>query len=139
MEWHATWEDPFTTYLTQFASLIGDARTRVTFTATVKGIIAAGSLVCQRIAAQSPLLAAVKDGAQRVLRLATGESTKRSPKLDADHLTAKLREHAVAQLSSASADELWLIADGSDLRKPHARAMPHLMRVKDLDGGLVNG
>jgi hypothetical protein len=139
MEWHATWEDPFTTYLTQFDSLIGDARTRVTLTETVKGIIGAGSLVCQRIAARSPILAAVKDGAQRVLRLATGESTKRSPQLNADHLTAKLRERAVAQLREVPADELWLIADGSDLRKPHARAMPHLMRVKDLDGSLVNG
>jgi hypothetical protein len=139
MKWHTTWEDPFTTYLTQFDSLIGDARTRTTVTETVKGIIAAGSLVCQRIAAQSPILAAVNDGAQRVLRLATGESTKRSPHLDADHLAAKLRERAVAQLSSVPADELWLIADGSDLRKPHAHAMPHLMRVKDLDGRLVNG
>ncbi|MDQ5854496.1 MAG: transposase [Chloroflexota bacterium] len=139
MEWHTTWDDPFTTYLTQFDSLIGDARTRTTLTETVKGIIAAGSLVCQRIAAQSPILAAVKDGPQRVLRLATGESTKRSPHLDADHLTAKLRKRAVAQLSSVPADELWLIADGSDLRKPHAHAMPHLMRVKGLDGSLVNG
>jgi hypothetical protein len=139
MEWNATWEDPFAAYLTQFDDLIGDQRTRVTLTETVKGIIAAGSLICQRIAAQSPVLAAVKDGAQRVLRLATGESTKRSPHLDADHLTAKLREHALTHLSSVPADELWLIADGSDLRKPHAHAMPHLMRVKDLDGGLVNG
>ncbi|MDQ5852596.1 MAG: transposase [Chloroflexota bacterium] len=139
MEWRATWEDPFTTYLLQFDSLIGDARTRITFTEVVKGIIAAGSLVGQRIAAHSPLLAAVKDGAQRVLRLATGESTKRSPDFDADHLTAKLRERAVAQLGEVPADELWLIADGSDLRKPHARAMPHLMRVKALDGSLVTG
>ena len=139
MEWHVTWEDPFAGYLAQFDALIGDQRTRVTFTETVKGIIAAGSLVCQRIAAQSPIFAAVKDGAQRVLRLATGESTKRSPHLDADHLIAKLREHALDQLGSAPADELWLIADGSELRKPHARAMPYLMRVKDLDGSLVNG
>ncbi len=74
-----------------------------------------------------------------MLGLATGESTKRSPHLDADHLSAKLREHAVTQLRSAPADELWLIADGSDLRKPHARAIPHLMRTKALDGSLANG
>ena len=47
MEWQAAWEDPFTAYLAQFDSLIGDARTRTTFTDTVKGILAAGSLVCQ--------------------------------------------------------------------------------------------
>jgi hypothetical protein len=71
--------------------------------------------------------------------MVTGESTKRSPHLDAAHLTATLRTHAVAHVGSVPADELWLIADGSELRKPHARDMPHLMRVKDLDGGLVNG
>ncbi len=139
MEWQGTWEDPFTTYLTHFEGLIGDARTRTTFAETVKGIIAAGSLVCQRIAAQSPVFAAVRDGAQRILRMVTGESTKRSPTLAAEHLTAKLRTHAVAHLASSAADELWLIADGSDLRKPYAQALPHLMRVKALDGGLVNG
>ncbi len=139
MEWHATWDDPFTAYLIQFDSLLGDARTRTTLTETVKGIIAAGSLVCQRIAACSPVLAAAHNGAQRIIRMISGASTKRSPDLDAAHLTAKLRAHAVAQLGSVPADELWLIADGSDLRKPYARDMPHLMRVKDLDGSLVNG
>jgi hypothetical protein len=139
MDWQATWEDPFTTYLTHFDGLIGDARTRITFTETVKGIIAAGSLVCQRIAGHSPVLAAVQNGAQRVIRMVTGDSTARSPQLQAEHLTATLRTYAVDQLGTASTDELWLIADGSELRKPHARVMPHLMRVKDLDGSLVNG
>ncbi len=139
MEWHPTWEDPFTTYLHPFEGLLGDARTRTTFTATVKGIIGAGSLVCQRIATESPVLAAVQNGAQRVIRMVMGASTKRSPDLDATHLTAKLRTQAVAHLGSGSADEVWLIADGSELRKPYAQAMPHLMRVKALDGGLVNG
>jgi hypothetical protein len=139
MEWHATWEDPLTGYLTQFDGLIGDARTRTTFTETVKGIIAAGSLVCQRIAAHSPVLAAVQNGAQRIIRMVMGESTTRSPHLDAQHLTATLRTRAVEHLGSTAADELWLIADGSELRKPHAQAMPHLMRVKELTGGLVNG
>src|ERR671932_756025 len=72
MEWQGTWEDPFTTYLTHFDGLIGDARTRITFAETVKGIIAAGSLVCQRIAAQSPVFAAVRNGAQCILSMGTG-------------------------------------------------------------------
>jgi hypothetical protein len=139
MDWQATWDDPFTTYLQTFDSLIGDTRTRTTFSETVKGIIGAGSLICQRIAAHSPVFAAVKDGAQRILRMASGESTKRSPHLDAAHLTAKLRAHAVEHLASSPSDELWLMLDGSELRKPHARAMPYLMRVRSLEGGLVNG
>ena len=53
MAWDATWEGPLTSYLKQFAGLIGDQRTRKTFGETVKGIIGASSLICQRIAAQS--------------------------------------------------------------------------------------
>jgi hypothetical protein len=139
MEWHATWEEPFTAYLHHFDSLIGDARTRTTFTETVKGIVGAGSVVCQRIAAQSSVFAAVHNGAQRLIRLLKGESTTRSPHLDAEHLTATVRTQAVEQFGRATSDELWLIADGSDLRKPYAHALPYLMRVKALDGQLVKG
>ncbi len=91
MEWHATWEDPLTSYLSSFDSLIGDARTRATFTAVVHGISAAGSLVCQRSAVHAPLLAAVQQGAQPILRMVTGARTQRSPRLDAAPLTAHLR------------------------------------------------
>ena len=139
MEWQAQWDDPFATYLSRFDSRIGDARTRTTVHATVKGILAAGSTVCARIAAQSPVFAKVSHGAQRIIRMRKGASTKRSPHLDAEHLTAELRSQAIAQLATSTADELWLIADGSDLRKPSAQTLPHLMRVKDLDGQLVNG
>jgi hypothetical protein len=45
----------------------------------------------------------------------------------------------VAQLAESKADELWLIADPSDLRKPYASEMPDLMQVKDLNGKLVPG
>ena len=46
-------------------------------------------------------MAAAQDGGQRVSRLATGESTHRS-QLDAAHLTARLRQHGVAQLVSGT-------------------------------------
>jgi hypothetical protein len=133
-----TGQAPFAEYLVHFDSLIGDKRTSTTFGEIVRGIINAGSLVCQRIAAHSPLLSAAKDGAQRVIRLAKGESTKRS-ELDAEHLVGALCERGVAHLSESEADELWLIADPSDLRKPYATEMPDLMQVQDLDGQLVPG
>src|SRR6266568_3672030 len=41
---------------------------------------------------------------------------------------------AVEQLAQAPEDELWLIADGSDLRKPYAQEMPALMQVRALRG-----
>ncbi|MEJ2150678.1 MAG: transposase [Chloroflexota bacterium] len=129
---------PFAEYLAHFDSLIGDRRTGRTFSEIVRGMINAGSLVCQQIAAHSPVLSAAKDGAQRVIRLAKGESTKRSD-LDAEHLVDTLCQRGVEHLAGSEADELWLIADPSDLRKPYANEMPDLMQVKDLDGRLVPG
>jgi hypothetical protein len=125
-------------YVGQFEPLMGDKRTQVAFKEVVRGIISAGSLVCQRIAAHSAVLSGVKDGAQRVIRLATGESTQRS-RLDAESLTGVLRAGGIRRLSEAAGDELWLILDSSDLRKPYAREMPSLMQVRDLDGDLVPG
>jgi hypothetical protein len=138
MTWETSWDDPFTEYVREFAGLIGDRRTAVTFQEVVKGIIGAGSLVCERIAAHSQMLAGRKKGAQRVIRLAKGESTKRS-QLDAASLTEKLRRRGLAELAESETEDLWLILDGSDLRKPHAEVMPDLMQVKDLDGSLVPG
>ncbi len=117
MEWQANWEGPLQSYLQRFDGLLGDARTRRTFQASIKGIMAAGTLICQRIAACSPLLSKAKDGAQRILRLASGESTKRS-QVDAEHLTAQLREGAVEQLAQAPEDELWLMARTCANRMP---------------------
>jgi len=66
-----------------------------------------------------------------------GETTKRS-ELDPERLAAKLQSHGVERLRGEAA--LWVVFDGSDLRKPHAACMEHLQRVKRLDGdGLVNG
>lgn len=138
MTWEMSWEDPFAEYLKDFGALIGDKRTGVTFGEVVRGIISAGSLICERIAAHSPVLQVVKDGAQRVSRMATGESTKRSD-LDAASVTDRLRQRGLANLRQGAGDEVWLILDLSDLRKPYAEMMPDLMQVKDLDGGLVPG
>lgn len=139
MEWNTTWNDPLRTYLAPYHELIGDKRTSTTFEETIRGIIGAGSLICQQIASHSAVLAKGKKGAQRILRLASAESTQRS-ELDAKHITTKLREGAVEHLGQAPEEELWMVADCSDLRKPYATEMPYLMQVPDLDGkGLVPG
>jgi hypothetical protein len=139
MEWNATWNDPLTKYLAPYHELMGDKRTHNTFDEIIRGIIGAGSIICQQIAAHSPQLSQGKRGAQRVIRLASGESTKRS-EIDAEHLTAQLRTAAAEYLGQSSDEEIWLAADGSDLRKPYASELPYLMQVKDLDGkGLVPG
>ena len=138
MEWQKTWDDPLSEYLGHFEELIGDVRTGVTLREIVSAIIGAGRLVCQRIANSAAVLGAVKDGAQRVIRFATGESTKRS-EVDAEHVTEKLRERGAGHLAEAESEEVWLIVDASDLRKPYAREMESLMKVQDLDGDLVPG
>lgn len=139
MKWELAWNDPFTQYLEPFEQLVGDRRTWVTLTETVRGIIGSGSLVCQQIAAHAPLLATVQKGAQRVIRMVTGQTTKRSPDLDAAHLTQHLRTLALTHLCQTAPDELWLLADGSDLRKPYAKALPHLMKVRSLTKTFVPG
>jgi len=138
MELKSTQKRLLPAYLASFDHLIGDARTGVTFGEIVKGIIGAGSLVCQRIAASSATLSKAKEGGQRVSRMATGESTKRS-QIDAESVTAVLCERGIRHLCEAETGELWVIGDGSDLRKRYAHEMPDMMLVRDLNGDLVPG
>jgi len=81
-------------------------------------------------------MAAGKYGEKRVRRMAKGETTHRS-ELDAESVTRVLREHAAATL--ANEPEVTLILDGMELRRAGAESQEALMRVKALDGGLVNG
>jgi hypothetical protein len=129
--------DALATYLNYYQSLIGDRRTQTLFEGTIKGIIGSESLVCTQIAAQSPQLAARPNSPQRIRRLAKQESTKRST-LDAESLTGRLRQRSIENLRDE--DEIWVPVDGSDLRKPYAREMEALQRVKTLDKQrLING
>jgi hypothetical protein len=68
--------------------------------------------------------------------MANGETTQRS-ELDAESVTRVLREHAAATLSHEP--EVMLVVDGMELRREGAESQEALMRVKALDGGLVNG
>ena len=64
MEWKATWDDPLTRYLAPYHELIGDKRTHTTFDEVIKGLIGAGSLICQRIATHSAQLSQGKKGSR---------------------------------------------------------------------------
>jgi hypothetical protein len=137
MELSAAEHDLFTQYLSSFDGLVGDRRTRALLGATVRGIIGAESLRCSRIAAFSPALAAGRHGERRIRRMLHGETTKRSS-LDADVIVQRLQARGVEQLRGEPA--IWVIVDGSDLRKPQAQAMEALQRVTRLDGrGTVPG
>ena len=64
--------------------------------------------------------------------MAKGETTKRSD-LNARHIAARLQAVGVRQL--AQEDEVWAIVDPCELRKPYARRMESLMKVRALEEG----
>jgi hypothetical protein len=67
----------------------------------------------------------------------SGETTKRAA-LDPDDLVARLQARGVARLRGE--DAVWVVFDGTDLRKPYAARMEHLQQVMRLDGqGTVPG
>jgi Transposase DDE domain len=137
MELKAREVDALAEYLSYYTPLVGDKRTLRAFQGTVKGIIGAESLVCTRIAAHSPELSASANGEQRIRRMVSGETTEHST-LDAAAITQRLRERGIEQLRGE--EEIWVMVDGSDLRKPYAHEMEALMRVPALEGkGLTNG
>lgn len=129
--------DQFSAYLAHFAPLIGDARTRRLFGAVVEGIVTTGTTLCSRISAATPETA-TDPSAQRVRRFVHGLTTTRSH-LDAAHLLTALQQRTLSHLQADPPAELWLILDGSDLRKPHARSLEYLQRVPALGGGTVPG
>ncbi|MDQ2785632.1 MAG: transposase [Chloroflexota bacterium] len=61
-----------------------------------------------------------------------GETTTRSP-FNADDVIARLCTRGVEQLRGEAG--IWVILDGSDLRKPYAQVMEGLQPVKRLSGG----
>jgi hypothetical protein len=73
---------------------------------------------------------------KRVRRLVHGESVQRSD-LSEEKLTEALQNAALAQLQGQ--EEVWMVLDSTDLRKPHAEQMEALMMVRDLEGRLVPG
>lgn len=58
-------------------------------------------------------------------------TTKRS-ELDPETLLAKLQAHGVERLRGEA--HVWVVIDGSNLRKPYAQAMEYPQRVRRLDG-----
>ena len=78
------------------------------------------------------LLAADSNAEQRIRRMANQQTTKRSD-LDATHIVERLQAVAIEQLRDE--EEVWAIVDPSELRKPNARQMEDLMKVRALEEG----
>jgi hypothetical protein len=137
MDLHPRERDLLAAYVAPFTELAGDRRTGRLLGEVVGGIIGSESLVCSRIAASPPPLAASPSSAERIRRMLSGETTKRAA-LDPDELVARLQARGVERLRGE--DAIWVVCDGTDLRKPYAARMGSLQQVMRLDGqGTVPG
>ncbi|CAA9247016.1 MAG: hypothetical protein AVDCRST_MAG93-1573 [uncultured Chloroflexia bacterium] len=123
-----------TTYASNYRDLFGDQRLFDGFVGTLQGILGSQSLHLSKIANASSLLTG-QHAERRVRRLVHGDN-QRAP-LSAEALTERLTKEGVSKL--AWEDEVLLILDESDLRKPFATCMEHLDTVRSLDGELVPG
>jgi hypothetical protein len=122
--------DLLASYVAPFTEVAGDRRTERLLGGVIGGIIGGESLVCSRIAAASPQLAASPSSAERIRRMLTGETTKRAA-LDPAALVARLQARGVGRLRGEAA--IWVVFDGTDLRKPYAAHMGSLPQVMRLD------
>lgn len=123
-----------TTYARSYRDLFGDQRLFDGFVGTLQGILGSQSLHMSKIANSSSLLAG-PHAERRIRRLVHGDN-QRAP-LSAEALTDRLTQEGAKRL--AWEDEVLLILDESDLRKPFASSMEHLDTVRSLDGELVPG
>lgn len=122
------------TYASSYRDLFGDQRLFDGFVGTLQGILGSQSLHMSKIANASSLLAG-RHAERRVRRLVHGDN-RRAP-LSAEALMERLTHEGAKKL--AWEDEVLLILDESDLRKPFASSMEHLDTVRSLDGELVPG
>ena len=123
-----------TTYASSHRDLFGDQRLFDGFVGTLQGILGSQSLHLSKVANASSLLAG-RHAERRVRRLVHG-ANQRAP-LSAEALMERLTKEGAKRL--AWEDEVLLILDESDLRKPFASSMEHLDTVRSLDGKLVPG
>ena len=123
-----------TTYASSYRDLFGDQRLFDGFVGTLQGILGSQSLHLSKIANASSLLPG-KHAERRVRRLVHGDN-QRAP-LSAEALMERLTHEGAKKL--AWEDEVLLILDESDLRKPFASNMEHLDTVRSLDGELIPG
>lgn len=122
-------------FVQPYRSLFRDRRLFTAFEAAVGGILASGSTRLSQMARLAPGTGASPHAERRLRRLIYHQHQRSD--LTADTLLEHLQAQGAARV--AGSDEVIVVLDGSDLRKPHSQALEHLDTVRDLRGGLVNG
>ena len=123
------------TFVTPYKRLFRDERLFEGFRACVRGVIGSGSCRVSQVASHNPITGNVSHGERRLRRLLHGENQR--AEVDADDLGKVLSEAGAKRL--AGEQEVLLVIDESDLRKPYSRRLEYLDSVSDLSGRSVPG
>ncbi|WP_185974820.1 hypothetical protein [Deinococcus detaillensis] len=118
-----------------YRDLFRDLRLYRSFQAALGGILASGSTQLSQMARAAPSTGAAPHAERRLRRLVHHEHQRADlrPETLEDRLTTLGAQRLAGQ------DEVVVVMDGSDLRKPHSQALEHLSTVRSLDGHPVSG
>lgn len=122
-------------FVQPYRSLFRDRRLFTAFEAAIAGILSSGSTRLAQMARVAPGTGASPHAERRLRRLVHHQHQRSD--LSADTLGDHIQAQGAARV--AGVDEMVVILDGSDLRKPHSQALEHLDTVRDLKGQPVAG
>lgn len=122
-------------FVQPYRTLFRDERLFTAFQAALSGILASGTTRVAQMARVAPGTGACPQAERRLRRLVHHEH--RRSNLSADTLLNQIQAQGRARL--AGCDEVVVILDGSDLRKPHSQTLEYLDKVRDLKGQPVAG
>ena len=122
-------------FVQPYRTLFRDRRLFTAFEAAVGGILASGSTRLAQMARVAPGTGASPHAERRLRRLVHHQHQRSD--LSADTLLEHIQAQGAARV--AGSDEVVVVLDGSDLRKPHSQVLEHLDTVRDLKGQPVAG
>ena len=122
-------------YTQDYSDLFKDKRLFTGFQATITGILGSGTTRIAQIAKSAPQTGTSPHSEQRLRRLIHNKNQRAN--LTPEIISSKLTSKGAKQL--AKHDEVKVILDGSDLRKPHSTSLEYLDTVLDLNGDPVAG
>lgn len=125
----------FSRHLQPFRPLFGDRRLFVGFSTTLHGLLASGGLRLSQIARCAPRTTCTEHAERRLRRLIHNQNARAD--LRPIRLTETLTEVGARRM--AGSDEVLVILDESDLRKPHSERLEYLDQVRSLNGSPVRG
>jgi len=125
----------FSRHLRQFQLLFSDRRLFAGSSSTLHSILGSRGLRLSQIARCAPTTTRSEHAERRLRRLIHNQNARAD--LRPERLSQALTDLGARRM--ASADEVLVILDESDLRKPHSEHLEHLDHVRSLQGTPVHG